>query len=552
MQPLDLVVLCGYLAAMVAVGARCSGRQRNVRDYFLSGQQVPWWAVLGSIVATETSTVTLISIPGYAFGGDLTFLQLALGYVIGRIVVASVLVPRLFRGDLMTAYQPLAARFGAGVGRLTASIFLLTRSLSDGFRLFATGLVLAAVLATLPASGSISQGLLPGVDGSTALLVLSVGLIGVTTLAYTLLGGMTAVIWSDVIQLVVYMSGAAIAGLILLAEIPGGWAEVMTRTQPAGKARRLRLCRRRNPELHVLVRTGGRDVSDCRDPRRRSDVRAAVPLQSNAARSRPRTDLERCRRVLPVQPVSGDRPHALGVLHDLRAGRTRGHHGGWCRPNRPDLPAFMMTHLPTGIRGLVVASIVAAAMSTLSSSLNSSAASTVGDFYMPLTGETRSDRHYLGASRLATVVWAVVQMAVAVVAVALSSRVVDEVLGIQSFTGGLLLGVFLLALTPTRRSAAPATGIVVGATLLVALRLLTAVSWQWYVLVGTLTTFGVGWVLGRVSPMDRPRQIREPMTDFGTARQAILDGARTAFPAAAVDIGRHDRVLCRNHSAFEP
>ena len=162
-------------------------------------------------------------------------------------------------------------------------------------------------------------------------------------------------------------------------------------------------------------------------------------------------------------------------------------------------PTFIMTHLPTGIRGLVVAAIVAAAMSTLSSSLNSAAASTVGDFYLPLTGETRSDQHYLRASRWATVVWAVIQMVVAVVAVQLSSRVVDEVLGIQSFTGGLLLGVFLLALTPTRRAAAPATGVVVGATVMVGLRLLTAVSWQWYVLVGTLTTFGVGWVLGRIS-----------------------------------------------------
>ena len=162
-------------------------------------------------------------------------------------------------------------------------------------------------------------------------------------------------------------------------------------------------------------------------------------------------------------------------------------------------PTFMLTHLPTGIRGLVVAAVVAAAMSTLSSSLNSAAASTVGDFYMPLTGKTRSDRHYLGVSRWATVFWVVVQIAVAVVAVALSSRVIDEVLGIQSFTAGLLLGVFLLALTWVRSAAAPTAGIVVDATVLVSIRLLTEVSWQWYVLVGTLTTFGVGWTLARLS-----------------------------------------------------
>ena len=510
MQPLDLVVLCGYLAVMIGFGARFSRQQRNVRDYFLSGKQVPWWALLGSIVATETSTVTLISVPGYAFGGDLTFLQLALGYIFGRIVVASVLVPRLFRGDLMTAYQPLAARFGPGVGRLSASIFLLTRSLSDGFRLFATGLVLAAVLATLPASGALPDALLPGIGGSTGLLVLSVGLIGVTTLAYTLLGGMTAVIWSDVIQLAVYMSGAATAGFILLTEIPGGWGEMMALTQPAGKlvafdfavdltqsytfwsglvgGMFLTAGTHGADQMFVQRYLCGRTLHDAR----RALVWSGVVVFFQFA-------LFLAIGLLLWVYYTTYAPDGLAAITV----------DGVVQTDRI-FPTFMMTHLPTGVRGLVVAAIVAAAMSTLSSSLNSSAASTVGDFYMPLTGATRSDRHYLRASRWATVVWAVIQMAVAVAAVELSSRVVDEVLGIQSFTGGLLLGVFLLALTPARRAAVPATGMVAGATVLVALRLLTAVSWQWYVLIGTLTTFGVGWVLGRVVP--NPPSQTDPAT----------------------------------------
>ena len=441
----------------------------------------------------------MISIPGYAFGGDLTFLQLALGYIIGRIGVASVLVPRLFRGDAVTAYQPLAVRFGAGVGRLCASIFLLTRSLSDGFRLFATGLVLAAVLATLPASGAVSRALLPGVEGSTVILVLSVGLIGVTTLVYTLLGGMTAVIWSDVIQLVVYTSGAAIAGAVLLAEIPGGWGEVVALTQPAGKlvifdfavdlTRSYTFWSGLVGGMFLTAGTHGADQ---------------MFVQRYLCSRTPRD----ASRALVWSGVVVFFQFALFLAIGLMLwvyyttyapdGLAAITVGGVVQTDRV-FPTFMMTHLPTGIRGLVVAAIVAAAMSTLSSSLNSAAASTVGDFYMPLTGETRSDEHYLAASRWATVVWAVIQMVVAVVAVALSSRIVDEVLGIQSFTGGLLLGVFLLALTPTRRAAAPAAGVVVGAAVLVGLRLLTAVSWQWYVLVGTVTTFGVGWVLGRIS-----------------------------------------------------
>ena len=438
MQPLDLVVLCGYLAAMVAFGARFSTRQRTVRDYFLSGKEAPWWALLGSIVATETSTVTLISIPGYAFGCDLTFLQLALGYVIGRIRVASVLIPRLFRGDVMTAYRPLAVRFGAEVGQLSASIFLLTRSLSDGFRLFATGLVLAAVLTTLPASGVVSSALLPGVGESTALLVLSVGLIGVTTLAYTLLGGMTAVIWSDVIQLVVYMSGAVIAGVMLLTEIPGGWSEVVALAQPAGKlvmfdftadlTRNYTFWSGMVGGMFLTAGTHGADqmfvqrylCSRTPQDAQRALVWSGVVIFFQFA-------LFLAIGLMLWVYYTTHAPDGLAAITV----------GGVVQTDRV-FPTFIMTHLPIGIRGLVVAAIVAAAMATLSSSLNSSAASTVGDFYMPLTGETHSDQHYLGASRWATVAWALIQMVVAVVAVKLSSRVVDEVLGIQSFTGGLL------------------------------------------------------------------------------------------------------------------
>ena len=200
MHPLDLLVLGTYLITVVWFGAYFARRQHGVRNYFLSDQQVPWWALLGSIVATETSTVTLISVPGYAFGGDLTFLQLVFGYVVARVLVAIVLLPAFFRGDLLTAYQYLTERFGSGIGRLSASIFLATRSLSDGFRMFAAGLVMAAVLVTLPAARDVAVVAAPGAGVDTALLVVSVVMIGVTTVAYTLLGGMTAVIWTDVIQ----------------------------------------------------------------------------------------------------------------------------------------------------------------------------------------------------------------------------------------------------------------------------------------------------------------------------------------------------------------
>ncbi len=498
MHTLDLLILGVYLAAVVALGARFSRRQATVRDYFLTDNQVPWWALLASIVATETSTVTLISVPGYAFGGDLTFLQLALGYIVGKIFVAVVLIPRFFQGNLLTAYQPLSERFGPLIGRLTAAIFLVTRSLSDGFRLFATGLVLAAVLATLPTATAVAHGLMPARDLSASLAVVSVCLIGGTTVAYTLLGGMRAVIWTDVVQLVVYMTGAVIAALMVLSEIPGGWREVINVAGPAGKLVSVDLTFDLTKSytfwsgvLGGMFLAAGTHGTD--------QMFVQRYLCSRSPRDASRALIWSGVFVLIQFGLFLGIGLLLWVYYTVYSpdGLAAITVNGIVQTDRI-LPTFIMSHLPVGLRGLVVASVVAAAMSTLSSSLNSSAASTVGDFYVPLTGDTRSARHYLAVSRWATAGWALVQVAVAIVAIDLSSRVVDEVLGIQSFTLGLLLGVFLLAMTATRRLSAPVTGILGGTAVLLALRLLTDVSWQWHVLVGTFTTYGLGWITGRL------------------------------------------------------
>ena len=502
MHTLDLLILGVYLAAVVALGARFSRRQATVRDYFLTDQQVPWWALLASIVATETSTVTLISVPGYAFGGDLTFLQLALGYIVGKIFVAVVLIPRFFQGNLLTAYQPISQRFGPLIGRLTAAIFLVTRSLADGFRLFATGLVLAAVLATLPTATAVAHSVMPSLDLSASLSVVSVCLIGGTTVAYTLLGGMRAVIWTDVIQLGVYTTGALIAALVVLSEIPGGWMEVINVAGPAGKLVSIDLTFDLTKSytfwsgviggMFLAAGTHGTD-----------QMFVQRYLCSRSPRDASRALIWSGVFVLIQFGLFLGIGLLLWVYYTVYSpdGLAAITVNGIVQTDRI-LPTFIMSHLPVGLRGLVVAAVVAAAMSTLSSSLNSSAASTVGDFYVPLTGDTRSARHYLAVSRWATAGWAVVQVAVAVVAIDLSSRVVDEVLGIQSFTLGLLLGVFLLAMTTTRRLSAPVTGLLGGTAVLLALRLLTDVSWQWYVLVGTFTTWGLGWITGRVLGRD--------------------------------------------------
>ena len=212
MHLLDLVIIVAYLAGNVLFGAWFSRSQHDVKDYFVGGRSVPWWAIMGSIVATETSTVTFISVPGVAYTGNWTFLQLVMGYMIGRIAVSIIFVPAYFRGELLTVYQLLGQRFGGAVKRFAAGLFLITRSLADGVRLFATGLVLAALAAV-----HARHRRRPRARGRRAwnptftILVASVLVMGATTILYTYLGGMTAVIWTDVIQLVIYLVGAGVA-----------------------------------------------------------------------------------------------------------------------------------------------------------------------------------------------------------------------------------------------------------------------------------------------------------------------------------------------------
>ena len=497
---IDLAVVALYIAGVIWFGARCLRRQRGIRDYFLTGRRVPWWAVAGSIVATETSTVTLISVPGYAFGADLTFLQLALGYLAARVVVAIALMPLFFRGDLLSAYQLVTNRFGTVAGRATASLFLATRSLSDGFRLFATGLVLAAMLSMTPLAGRLGDVLAPATDPATALLVLSIGLIGLVTLLYTLLGGMLAVIWTDVIQMAVYVGGALAAGAFLLGEIPGGWSEVAARAGGAGKLQLFDFAVDLSRSYtfwaglvgggFLTAATHGADqmfVQRYLCSRSLADARRALIASGFAILVQFALFL-----ILGLMLWTYYTAHAPDALAAIS-------HAGEVQTDRV-FPFFMATHLPPGLRGLLLAAILAAAMSTLSSSLNASAASTLGDFYLPLTGESRSEDHYLRAARWATVGWCIAQVMVALAAIPLSRRVVDEVLGIQSFTGGLILGCACLCLFRTRATAAaPLVGMACGGAVLIAVRLATSVSWQWYALIGSLVTVAAGLAAARVA-----------------------------------------------------
>jgi SSS family transporter len=499
MRTVDLTIIAVYLLGTVLVGAWFSSSHRSVKDYFVSGQRVPWWAVMGSIVATETSTVTFISVPGYAYVADFTFLQLVFGYLVGRLIVAVFFVPAYFRGELLTVYQLLGERFGVRVTRVASALFLVTRTLADGFRLFATGLVLAALLLTMPGLRGALDGVLPWFDPVTSVLVVAVLVLGLATMLYTYLGGMTAVIWTDVLQLGIYLIGALLAASVLVAQLPGGWSEVVTAGSAAGKFRVFDfdwdVTRSYTFWAGVL---GGAFLTTATHGTDQMMVQRYLCSRSAG----------QARAALLASGVAVLAQFALFLLIGVMLFLLYTQHApaeaaaftvnGRLQSDRI-FPTFIVNHLPAGAVGLVVAAIFAAAMSTLSSSLNSSAAAAMGDFYMPWTAHARSDTHYLRVSRALTVAWGIAQMGVACLAIRVSSRVVDEVLGIASFTNGVILGVFLLGTFTTRvRERGALMGIIVGALVMLCVKLFTTVSWQWYVLVGSSTTFVAGAVSHRL------------------------------------------------------
>src|SRR5579859_7362437 len=206
MRFLDLAVVALYLAGITLFGARFRRGQKGLKDYLLGGRTAPWWAISLSIVSAETSTLTIVGTPALAFGGNLGFLQIVLGYLLARIVISVLFLPHYFRGEMFTAYELMRRRFGERIRKLTASIFLVTRALAEGVRVFAISLVISIVLGT----------------GEIASIVLIV----VLTLFYTFEGGMTAVIWTDVVQMSLYVAGAVLSFFVILGKIPGGWEHV--------------------------------------------------------------------------------------------------------------------------------------------------------------------------------------------------------------------------------------------------------------------------------------------------------------------------------------
>jgi solute:Na+ symporter, SSS family len=467
-HPVDLAIVSAYLLGVTALGMRFRRQHHDARDYFLGGRTAPWWALAFSIVATETSTLTIIGTPAISYAGNLTFLQLVFGYLLGRVLIVLLLLPGYFRGEFFTAYALIEKRFGGKMRAVAASTFLITRALAEGVRVAAIALVVSVVLGTS--------------ERLAVLIVIAL------TILYTLEGGMKAVIWTDVAQLLLYLTGSAVTFWVLLHRIPGGWAEVTQTAAAAGHklqvldfsfhwATKYTFWSGLIGGAFLTMASHGTDqtiVQRLLAARSQRDSRAAL-LTSGVI-------------VLAQFTVF----LLIGVLLYVFS-----QHAPLLGPGeRTDriLPMFLVREMPPGLAGLLLASIIAVAMSNAAGSLNSLAASSVLDFSR-LRGRSTDASSFLRLSRRMTLTWGIVLMFFGFVRY---RSLLEAGLTIASLPFGSLLGLFLLGTLDRNAIARGAlVGMAAGLICVLCVYAFTDVAYTWYVLIGASVTFAVGAAVSR-------------------------------------------------------
>jgi SSS family transporter len=479
---LDFLVIAVYLIGIVGFGILRGGRQTSAQDYFLGRERIPWWVVCFSIVAAETSALTFISIPGLAYLANLTFLQVAIGYLIGRVIVSYLLLPAYYRGELSTAYAFLEQRFGRKTRSLAAIVFLFTRIAADGVRLFATAIPLKFVL---------------NVNYPTAIVILAA-----VALAYTSLGGVRGVIWVDAVQMLVYLGGAIAAILFLVMQADGGWSEITRTALAAGK---------------FQVFDWGFSTGFFQKPYTLVAGLAGGALLSMASHG---TDQLVVQRLLAARSLVAGRKALIGsgiiilfqfflfllvglLLFGHYAGKTPAALG--LQRHDEIFPKYIIEGLPPGISGFIIAGLLAAALSTLAGSMSSLSSSTLLDLYRPLTGRQLDDPRALRISRQITACWAVLLVGSALFFMNTSQTVVELALSIASFTYGGLLGTFLLGVLFRKPQQEDALAAFVGGILVMVTVIgLQVVAWTWFTLIGVSATLLIGLLLSRFTQPPAP------------------------------------------------
>ena len=498
---LDAIVLVGYLAGTTSLGLYVGRKQRDAKDYFVADGAIPWWAVMFSIVASETSALTFISIPGLAYGaktgvGDLGFLEVVAGYIIGRFVVAGVLLPRYFAGNLVTAYALLETRFGLTTRRFTSIVFMVTRALADSVRVFATAIPVALIIG-------------PSMTNQAYVMPTAVLILGLLTVLYTYKGGMKAVVWTELVQAGIYISGAIAAILILGRLVPGGWSAIWSTAGAAGKTRVLDFTLTMSkPHTVWAGLIGG----------------AFLAMASHG------TDQLIVQRLMSSRSLKDAQRAIIGsgfvvflqftLFLTIGLGLWVFYHARIFPGTDIIFPTFILEQMPPGLVGLIVAAIVAATMSTHSGAINSLAGATTHDIYLPLTKRSVDDPQTLKMGRRFALVWGtVLTLGALLFPKDTTVPVVVVALGIASFTSGGLLGGFFLGIYWRRaiqRDAILGMSIAIATMAFIVfakpiskaypslsstLAPFASIAWPWYVLIGTTITLFVGIISSFTHPM---------------------------------------------------
>ena len=463
---LDYAIIIFYLIGITAFGKIIGGKQKTVKDYFIGSKETPWWVISFSIVAAETSTLTFISIPGLAYITNLNFLQLTFGYLIGRIIVAQFFLPAYYKGDLSTAYSYLQNRFGNKTRSLASVTFLFTRTAADGVRLFATAIPLYLMLDISP--------------------MIAIIIMGIVALLYTFTGGLKGVIWVDAIQMFIYIGGAILAGIFLIANIPGGIDEIFSSPQLIDK---------------LSIFNLGFDAGFAGFFSQPYTLLSGLIGGAFLSMSSHGTDQLIVQRLLAAKNLVESKKAIIttGVIIIFQFALflvvgvlLYAYYGPLSVKSDEIFSKFIIEVLPSGVKGIIIAGLFAAALSTLAGSITSLSSSVMMDLYIPFKKSVDEKKNLL-YSKLLTIFWTIMLIISAFIFMESSKAVVEVALSIASFTYGGLLGTFLLGLSNKKIQQNHAIiGFISAIVVMSFVIVFKVVAWTWFILIGVCVTLLVG------------------------------------------------------------
>lgn len=484
---IDWLIIVLYLFGVLIFGIISGGKQRSTVDYFLGARQVPWLAVCFAVVATETSALTFLSIPGVAYATNLNFLQITFGYILGRIIVSFLLLPAYYRGELATAYQFLGLRFGRKVRNFASIVFMLTRLAADGVRLFTTAIPLAIILKNSEQFANWSD---------AQIYVSSIAIVSLVTFLYTFIGGVRAVIWMDVVQMFIYIGGAIAAIVVLADKIDGGILHVLNFSVDKFKIINWGFDKPlkeffSQPYTLFASLIGGAFLSMASHGADQLIVQRLLTTNS----------LKNSQKALITTGFIVAFQFFMFLFIGLMLYTF--YNGENMNPNEV-FADFIVKYMPSGISGLIIAGLFAAAMSTLAGSMSSLASSAMIDIYKPYFGKNTDERKELIVSRIITAIWAFLLVGSAIFFMKTEKTVVELALSIASFTYGGLLGTFLLGVLFKKIDETSAlVGFISGIVVMVYVILNTKIAWTWHTLIGAGTTIITGNIFQALKEMQK-------------------------------------------------